>query len=171
MGDQYLSKHLVLQSLLAGAIAFAGLAHATDVVIYKWVDKNGVVSYSQNKPPESDAHDVTTLSIPTLPPEQQRAANRTLMQLEKHADADYAARKQRQQAADARIETALKRLQDAERRLSAGAQVNGGDRVGNVNGYTRLRESYFNRVAQLEASVAQARQELNDAYAARDQIQ
>lgn len=149
----------------------SGIAQADDVVIYKWVDKNGVVSYSQNKPPESQAHDITTISVPTLPPEQQRAASRTLMQLEKSADADYAARKARRKAADARVDAALKHLQEAEKRLSAGSDVAGGDRVGMVNGHSRLRDSYFNRVAQLEADVAQARQELNDAYAARDQFQ
>jgi hypothetical protein len=175
MSDQARLNSLLLQALFAGtflASALAsGSAQATEVVIYKWVDKNGVVSYSQNKPPESEAHDISTISVPTLPPEQQRAANRTLMQLEKSADADYAARKARQKAADARVDAALRHLQEAEKRLSAGSEVVGGDRVGMVNGHSRLRDSYFNRVAQLEAGVAQARQELNDAYAARDQLQ
>ncbi|MBV8633044.1 MAG: hypothetical protein JO002_01000, partial [Burkholderiaceae bacterium] len=99
----------------------------------------------------------------------QRAANRALLAMDKREDADYQAHRQKQKAADARIDAALKRLQQAEQRLAQGSQVRGGDRVGNVNGYTRLRDSYFNRVSQLEADVARAKQDLDAAYSARDQ--
>lgn len=163
-------QHLLPASLVMLAILCAMPAHADDAVIYKWVDKNGVVTYSQNKPPASEAQSVSTLSVPTLPPEQQRAANRALLQMEKSADADYQARKARQNSADARVDAALKRLQQAEARLAAGSQVQGGDRAGSADGYSRLRGSYFDRVARLEAEVDRARKELDAAYAARDAL-
>jgi len=163
------------QRILSATLALvmtlnAAAARADDAVVYKWVDKNGVVTYSQSKPPDSEGQTVTTISVPTLPPEQQRAANRALLELDKREDASYQARKRRQMAADARIDTALKRLQQAEQRLAASSQIQAGDRVGNVDGYTRLRGSYFDRVAKLQAAVDQAKKDLDDAYAARDQL-
>ncbi len=160
--------HWHIVAAAAALVAISLAARADDTVIYKWVDKNGSVSYSQDKPPEADAKNVTTISVPTLPPDQQRAANRTLSQLAQATDAEYKAKKKRQQAADARIDAALKRLQAAERHLAAGTTPTGYDRVGMVNGRSRLRDSYFDRVAQLEANVTAARKNLDDAYASRD---
>lgn len=159
--------------LAAAAASTLGItaAHADDTVLYRWVDKNGVVTYSQEKPAAGEGQNVTTVSVPTLPPDQQRAINRGLLEMEKKADADYQAHKARQAAADARVDAALKRLQQAEQRLAAGSQVQGGDRVGMTDGYSRLRASYFDRVAQLEADVSRARKELDAAYAARDRVQ
>ena len=147
-------------------------AHAADIAgatIYKWIDKDGVVSYSQTKPEDKGAHDVTPLKIETLPPGQQRAADRMLTHLEQTTDAEYTARKKRLKEADDRIDAALQRLRRAEHRLSEGSIPTGNDRVGNVGGHARLRDSYFARVSQLQAQVDQAKQALNDAYAARDQ--
>jgi len=163
------------QRILPAASAFVlfaacGVARAEDVVVYKWIDKNGVVTYSQSKPPDNAGQSATAISVETMPPEQQRAANRALLELDKREDASYQARKRRQTAADARIDTALKRLQQAEQRLAAGSQIQGGDRVGNADGYTRLRGSYFDRVARLQAAVDQAKKDLDSAYAARDQL-
>lgn len=165
--------NVFLQSITLGAaIAATSLtACAEDTVVYKWVDKDGVVTYSQKKPPGNEGGEVSTISIPTLPPDQQRAANRGLLQMERDADRDYAAHKARQDRADTRVDAALKRLQQAEERLKAGSEVQGGDRIGIGNGNSRLRESYFNRVAGLESAVDQARKELDAAYAARNQIQ
>ena len=171
MGTKRSRHQRILPAILAACIAAASAAHAEDAVIYKWVDKYGVVTYSQNKPAAGEGQNVSAISVPTLPPEQQRAANRALLQMEKSADADYQAHKDRQRVADARVEAALKRLQQAEQRLTSGSQIQGGDRVGMVNGYSRLRGSYFDRVNQLETEVARARKELDAAYAARDQIQ
>jgi hypothetical protein len=144
------------------------LAHA-DTLIYKWIDKNGVVSYSQAKPTEPGAHDVTTIKIDSLPVGRQRAAARVLANLEKLSDAETAARGKRLASADGRIEAALQRLQKAERNLSEGSTPTGDDRVGNAGGHARLRDSYFERVLQMQADVDQAQQDLNDAYAARNQ--
>jgi hypothetical protein len=146
----------------------APLSHA-DTLVYKWIDKSGVVSYSQNKPTEQGAHDVTTIRIDSLPPGQQRAASRMLANLEKLSDAETAAREKRLATADARIDAALQHLQQAEHELSASSTPTGEDRVGNVGGHARLRDSYFARLSQLQANVDQAQQALNDAYVARNQ--
>lgn len=147
----------------------APFAHA-DTLIYKWIDKDGVVSYSQSMPTEQGAHNVTTMKIDTLPVDQQRAATRMLAQLEKLSNIETAAREKRLATADQRIDSALARLQQAEHKLSEGSTPTGYDRVGNVGGHARLRDTYFERISQLQADVDQAQQTLNNAYAARDQL-
>ena len=158
--------------LLAIGLCLTLSAHFAyaDTLIYKWVDKNGVTSYSQNPPTDAgEKSTVTTITVESLPPAQQRAAARVLANLQKLSDASTAARQQRIQAADKRIAEALDRLQAAEKKLSDGSTPTGFDRVGNVDGRARLRDSYFERVSRLQADVDQAQQALNDAYTARDQ--
>lgn len=154
-------------SFIAMTIA-ASLSHA-DTTMYKWIDKNGVVSFSQDKPKGQQARDVTKITLQTMPVTQKRAANRMLLNLDK-ANADFAAQRQRMKQADQDVEAALKQLQDAEHRLSAESIPTGYDRVGNIHGHARLRDSYFERVSDLQDEVDKARQVLNDAYAARDQV-
>ena len=156
--------------MVAGLCLCAASIAQADSLIYKWVDKDGVVSYSQNPPTEPGARNVTNFTVESLPAAQQRAANRMLANLEKMADAEYAAREKRLKQADQKIEAALQRLQKAERRLSEGSTPTGADRVGNVGGHARLRDSYFNRLAQLQEEVDRAQQALNDAYTLRDQL-
>jgi hypothetical protein len=156
--------------VFAACVFALNTAGAQDEVLYKWVDKNGVVTYSQNKPPAGQGQDVSTFSVPETPQDQQRATKRALQNLDQREDANYQAHKRRQMAADARIDAAATRLQQAEQRLAAGSQVQAGDRVGNADGYTRLRDSYFARVARLQAAVDQAKKDLDNAYTARDQL-
>jgi hypothetical protein len=145
-------------------------AQAVGTLIFKWVDKDGVVSYSQAAPTEAGAHDVTSFTVESLPIAQQRVAARMLANLEKVANAENAAREKRIKQADQKVETALERLQKAERQLSDGSTPTGADRVGNVGGHARLRESYFNRVTRLQDDVDKAQQTVNDAYALRDSL-
>lgn len=142
-------------------------AHA-DTLIYKWVDKNGVVSFSQDPPEEQGAHDITRFRLESLPVVQQRTAKRLLTLNENSNNAEFAARRERLKQADQRIDTAMQQLRKAEQELTEGAEPTGYDRVGNANGGARLRESYFNRVTDLQEKVDIARQELNAAYAERD---
>jgi hypothetical protein len=141
-----------------------------DTVIYKWIDKDGVVSFSQNEPAPEQAHEVTKMTLQTMPESEQRAAKRMLSHLEKTAESSFAEHHKRLQQADEAIEAALKKLAQAEHNLATGSVPTGYDRVGNVNHKARLRESYFTRVEDLQDKVDQARQELSDAYAARDQV-
>jgi hypothetical protein len=140
----------------------------TQTQIYKWTGTDGVTSYSQTPPPEGRARDVHTITVETLPPEQQQAARRMLGHMETQANAQAAVIRNRFAQADENVSRALRSLQDAEEILSAGSQPSGSDFIGNFGGGTRLRESYFQRVAQLEANVRDARAALDAAYTARN---
>jgi hypothetical protein len=138
--------------------------------MYKWVDKNGVVSFSQYEPTVKQASEVTTITVQTMPVTQQRAANRMLLNINQSEKNNFATQQKRMQQADQAIESALKNLELAEHNLSHGSTPTGDDRVGNINGRARLRDSYFERVTELQNDVDKARQVLTDAYSARDQV-
>jgi hypothetical protein len=172
-----MEQRSALHQRLCGTMVALGIwvfasapAHAAGSLIFKWVDKDGVVSYSQTAPTEQGAHDVTSFTVESLPIAQQRVAARMLANLEKAANAETAAREKRIKLADQKIETALERLQKAEHQLSEGSTATGADRVGSVGGHARLRESYFNRVTRLQDDVDKAQQALSDAYATRDSL-
>lgn len=162
------SRHFCCVLITGLCLSTVSLTYA-DTLIYKWVDKNGVVSFSQNEPSQQQAREVTTITVQSMPESEQRAANRMLLNLEKE-NARFAEQQKRLKQADQDIEAALNQLKKAERKLTTGSIPTGDDRVGNINHRARLRESYFERVTQLQGEVDSARQQLNDAYTARDQV-
>lgn len=152
-------------------LLFMSLAHAqTQTKIYKWTGTDGVTSYSQTPPEEGRSRDMQVITVETLPLEQQQAARRMLAHMQGKADAQAAAIRKRYAQADQNVERALQNLQRAESELRHGSQTVGSDFIGNVGGGVRLRESYFDRVARLEAKVKDARQALDDAYAERNAV-
>jgi hypothetical protein len=165
-----MKSYPALAALTAVAASLAmPLAQAqTQTQIYKWTGTDGVTSYSQTPPPQGGGRNVQTITVDTLPPEQQQAARRMLGHMEAQANAQAAAIRNRFAQADENVSRALRSLQDAEDALSAGSQPGGSDFIGNFGGGTRLRESYFQRVAQLEANVRNARAALDAAYNARN---
>jgi hypothetical protein len=150
-------------------LLFVSLAHA-QTKIYKWTGTDGVTSYSQTPPGEGSGRHVQVITIETLPPAQQEAARRMLAHMERTADSQAATIRNRYAQADQNVAKALQDLQRAETELRDGSQPDGSDFIGNFGGGTRLRESYFERVAGLEAKVKGARQALDDAYAARNAV-
>lgn len=150
-------------------LLFTSLAQA-QTTIYKWTGTDGVTSYSQTPPEEGRSHDVQVITVETLPLEQQQAARRMLAHMERKADAQATTIRNRYAQADQNVAKALKDLQRGENELRAGSQTHGSDFIRNVGGGTRLRESYFQRVTRLEAKVKDARQALDEAYAARNAV-
>ncbi|MGA9664887.1 MAG: DUF4124 domain-containing protein [Gallionella sp.] len=142
-------------------------AHA-DTSVYKYTGPDGVTVYSQTLPESYIPGKVQTVKIETLPVEQQRAAIRMLDAMENKVDAQLRERHSKLQGADQRIDVAIKNLQQAETALQNGSVPTGDDRIGKVGGGSRFRESYFQRVSQLQAAVAQARIALDQAYSLRD---
>lgn len=65
-------KLLAALLLVTVAIAFMGTAAAGDLQVYKWVDSQGVVHYS-DKPPVKTQPEVTRVSLPDFPPPDPKA--------------------------------------------------------------------------------------------------
>jgi flagellar motility protein MotE (MotC chaperone) len=161
---------MTLRSILTVVLCFTAttLAYA-DTLIYKWIDKEGAPTFSQSRPAGVPARDITTITVESMPIAKQRAANRLMVTSTDTDEADFAAHQNRLKRADHKIDIAIKKLTEAEQNLTEGSIPTGFDRVGNVGGHARLRESYFERVANLQYEVDQARKKVNDAFNERDQ--
>jgi len=144
-------------------------AHA-DTSVYKYTGPDGVTVYTQTLPENHSPGTVKTITIQTLPIEQQRAAIRMLDAMENKADAGIQQQHSKLRDADRQINVAIKDLQHAESKLQSGSVPTGADRTGKVGGGTRLRESYFLRVAKLQGAVDQAKIALEEAYRKRDNL-
>jgi hypothetical protein len=73
-------------------------------------------------------------------------------------------------AADAAVKAADQSLNEALERQQAGVEPLAGERLGNVDGRSRLTPPYFERQHALAAEVAAARARLDEAYRRRNQL-
>lgn len=152
------------------ALLIATPASYADTLLYKYTGADGVTVYAQTMPEHYQPGEVQTITIETLPVEQQRAALRMLAVMEKRIDAKVEARHAKLVDADQHISAAIKHLQQAETNLKNGSVPSGADRIGKVGGGTRLRESYFLRVSHLQLLVEQAKQTVDEAYQVRNDL-
>ncbi|CAN5456054.1 hypothetical protein BH11PSE11_BH11PSE11_03180 [soil metagenome] len=152
---------------IAGALFIASFSALAATQVYKWKDKNGGIVYSQKAPTDPAVRDLQTLEIESLPVEQQRAANKMMSDLRRQSEVRTGTARSQNEAAEKRVETALDLLASAESALDTGSTPTSDDRIGLADGGTRLTPAYFERVDRLKANVAKARQNLDEAYAAR----
>jgi hypothetical protein len=73
-------------------------------------------------------------------------------------------------AADAEVREARQAVDQARERLQQGVEPLPGERVGNANGTSRLREEYFDRVQQLEQDLKDALARLDEAFQRRNEV-
>jgi predicted RND superfamily exporter protein len=144
-------------------------AHA-NTMVYKYTGGNGVTVYTQALPENHPPNEVTTITIETLPVEQQRAARRMLDVMQRETDVGIVKQHSKLVEADQQINDAISRLQHAEAELQNGSVPTGNDRIGKVGGGTRLRVSYFHRVEKLQRAVDKAKLELEQAYQQRNNL-
>lgn len=144
-------------------------AHANSTV-YKYTGPDGVTVFSQSLPENYSPAAVTTITIKTLPVEQQRAAIRMMDAMQNRGDTRIQKQQSKLAGADQQVNVAITNLQKAESNLQSGSVPTGGDRIGKVGGGTRLRESYFLRVAKLQHAVDHAKVTLDQAYRKRNNL-
>lgn len=144
-------------------------AHA-DTIVYRYTGANGVTVYTQVLPENHPPGEVTTITIKTLPVEQQRAALRMLDAMQRENSTGIEKRRSKLADADKKVNDAISKLQHAEAELQSGSEPTGADRIGKVGGGTRLRESYFQRVEKLQHAVDKAKLELEQAYRERNNL-
>ena len=71
-------------------------------------------------------------------------------------------------AADASVRAAQQQLQAAKAALETGREPREGERIGTAGGASRLTDAYFQRIKTLEAAIAAAQKQLDDAFARRN---
>lgn len=79
-----------------------------------------------------------------------------------------AARRQALDDAEARVAAAQKALDQAQAALAANQEPQPGERIGTAGGYSRLKDSYFQRIQSYQDAVNQASRELDTATRERD---
>lgn len=144
-------------TLFVTLLAAAGFAAHADT-LYKLIDKNGKVTYSEEKPKQFDGQ-VIRLDIDP---------NATTVTLPKPAPGAAAAREASSSAAQARarLESAQERLERAKAALQ-NARDNPGandfEHIGKVGGGTRPvpSEAYLQRISRLEEEVRNAELAVN----------
>ncbi|MEO8717811.1 MAG: DUF4124 domain-containing protein [Burkholderiales bacterium] len=154
--------------LVAALVLAAAANTAAAELIYKSSGADGAVTYSSE--PVPNAVKIEKLDIKTLSAEQQRAALRLLRVEGKALESDYAARERAWNRVDREIVNATRALSRAEAALQTGREPLPGERRGNAGGGSRLSASYFERLHGLEAGVLKAKQRLDDAYRARNEL-
>jgi len=111
--------------------------------------------------------------VDTLSPEERRAA--LMMRAnQKHLDQEtlerMRAKEEEWRKIDQEILRAQADLKDAEEALENGRAPLPGETKGTAGGFSRLSESYFQRLESMEQAVKDARDRLNEAYQAREQL-
>jgi len=142
---------------LAGLLVVALLAQpATAQTLYKSVDSDGRVTYS-DKPPagaaKTEKKQLDTSKQGVAPPTQGEKS--TLQQLESE-------RRIRESGQD-RIRSLEIALHDAETARDMGKEPQPSETLGTAGGGQRLTDGYWARQKRLEANVERARRALDDA--------
>ena len=148
----------------------ASVAVAGETKVYVWTAKDGVVTYSQDRPPAGQAFTTREITTKSLTPAQRAAVKSQLVRSGAEQTADATRFQKQLAAADQRIVDGVRRLGDAEHALRDGREPLAGERVGNAGGGSRLRGEYFERQKQMELTVQAARTKLEDAYRARSEL-
>lgn len=165
--DSFLT--VVASAAVAAASLFAPAAHADTV--YKSIGPAGEVTYGSQ--PEPGARESIPIDIPSLSPEQRRAAL-LLRRHEKALSAEVNSRLQTLERewrrVDLEIVAAQNELAQAENVLQKGRTPLPGERRGKAGGGSRLSEAYFQRLRRSEVRVEAAKQRLDRAYAARNSL-
>ncbi len=160
-----------LAPLLASLLfVVASVAVAGETKVYVWTGKDGVVTYSQDRPPAGQPFTTREITTKSLTPAQRAAVKSQLVRSGAEQTADATRFQKQLAAADQRIVDGVRRLADAEQALRNGREPLAGERVGNAGGGSRLRGEYFERQKQLELAVQAARTKLEDAYRARSEL-
>jgi hypothetical protein len=158
--------HRVLIACLCLCAGQAVMADQTKV--FEWRDAAGHLSFSNFAPPP-EAKDVTSREIETrsFTPAQKVAIEAQLDRMDAAGRADSKLFRDRVDAADLAIDSALQRLTRAEGAMRAGRPPQARDRSETAGGYSRLRVEYFDRQRQLEDAVQAAQAGVAEAYRLR----
>jgi hypothetical protein len=128
--------------------------------VYKYVDENGVVSYS-SKPPtnetEAEAVDIPKGNImDTELSDSEKEFRKENFKINSRINRSIEARKKQTRE----IKSAEYEVRKKSEELEQGRTPLPGERIGTVSGYSRLRPSYHERIKSLEEALAIAKKKL-----------
>jgi hypothetical protein len=144
----------VLSLTLVASVAIA------QTTLYKYVGPDGKVVYADKPPPKGTKYE--TLTPDTRPNGfNPRAANPPPSASEVNTAID--ARRAQQATRDERVTNAQENYNAAVAAMEAAKEPQEGERTQNTNGTSRLNENYFNRLAEFQRKVDDAKAALDSA--------
>jgi hypothetical protein len=138
--------------MLLAAVAVA------QTTLYKYVGADGKTVYSDKPPPKGTKYE--TLTPDTKPTGVDLHAGSSSAS---DVNAAIEARRAKQAERDARVAAAQQNYDAAVAALDAGKDAQEGERHQNAHGASRLSEDYFDRVAELQRKVDEAKAALDAA--------
>lgn len=140
--------------------------------VYKHVLPDGRVIYT-DQPQEAGATKSKAVELPAPPTQADKlkAQKRTEQDTQKRQELEQRLKARREQldAADRNVAAARKALADAEAKLERGRESQQGERTGTTGPGTRLNDRYWERQAENERAVTEARKALDDAQRVRNE--
>jgi len=128
--------------------------------LYKSTMPDGRVVYGDKPPPGA-------AKVEEIRPDTSKTGSGAAAAREQESlKAMEKARLQRDDSTD-KVRAAEQKLRDAEAALAGGKEPLEGERIGTAGGGSRLSETYFERQRKLQASVEDARRELDGARSGR----
>lgn len=141
-------------------LAMAPFLAISDTV-YRTVDESGRVTFSDG--PATDAVEVEKVELPPAPSAQSiRETEARTEAIRKEAQRAQGERAKKEKNRQSRLRNAQKALEEAEAHLASAKIIQNEDRQSYAGGKRGIRPEYFDRVAEAEESVAQAKKRLNE---------
>lgn len=146
--------------LLLMAVAALPLTSAMGQTIYKYVDENGEVVYSETPPPDNQPAETVEVEAGPSAASQKQAADREQQVRDAAAQTRSASDERAAKADDSKAQQQSQQdaVAAAEAALERARVVGPGDRIGTAGGGNKLRESYHERVRAAEEELRKARQ-------------
>jgi hypothetical protein len=146
--------------ILLLATALTGLDAAAETV-YRTVDKDGNVIFSDEPPVDRSNTEEITIDAPPPPADRARESERAAQRAIDQASRDRARRNAASEARTVEYREAEKAVDLAKKDLEEAKVVGPGDRRGKAGGGTRLTIDYLKRVEKAEKKLAEAQQKLD----------
>jgi uncharacterized protein YeaO (DUF488 family) len=149
--------------VLLAALAAASLAGAADTrTLYKYLGSDGKVVYSDKPPPRGVQFE--TLQVDTSKSGfNPSASGSTPAAAAADIDTRLKERKAKETEHDQLIAELQQAYDQAAAALTAAQEPREGERTQNANGTSRLNETYFNRIAEMQQKADAARDKLEAA--------
>lgn len=134
---------------------------ATAETVYRTVDKDGNIHFSDTPPPGSTTTEEITIDAPPPSADRVRESEADAKRAIKQADIEQTRRDAAREERTAELREAEKALKLAEKNLEEAKVVREGDTRGKAGGGTRLTSQYMKRVKAAEKDLAEAQRKMD----------
>lgn len=151
---------MIYKGLFALLLAILSAVAAAETV-YRTVDAEGNVSFTDEPPPTGSGVEEITIDAPPPPASRVRQSEQEAQAAINKANRNQMRREAADEQRSMELREAEKALEQAQKNLEEAKVVREGDRRGKAGGGTRLTTEYLNRVKAAEKGVEEAQSRLD----------